>query len=362
MTNNHPEDLAQSKVSNIPHQLIIFGPPGTGKSFKIHGRTENSYWEDCYAAKLGIASSEQIVNAVFHPEYTYGDFMGRLLPTSTLDGSKVMYGYRPGHFLIALSEAYKRQDKGENVLLVIDELNRGNAAAIFGSVFNLLDRNKDGWSSYPISLSNMEYESFLQRLLPEAVEFNIAGAQVKTKTSTSFRDIGTYLQHIKDRIVETKDGKDHLTFKVQLPPNLYILTTINTSDESIYYMDSAFKRRWDWEYMDEDGKIMEISVPDHLKWGSFRANLNKFIKSNGASIRRLEDKLLGPRFIKGTDADADKEMNARDLAKVMFHLWDSVFARDKKPLKEMLGVANLNTFGDFVTLANAFVTAVNTRA
>lgn len=358
MTNNNQESLVQSEASNIPHQLIIFGPPGTGKSYKIHGRSENDYWKDSYAAKLNITSSEQIVNAVFHPEYTYGDFMGRLLPTSTLDGSKVKYGYRPGHFLVALSEAYKRQAKGENVLLVIDELNRGNAAAIFGSVFNLLDRNEDGWSSYPISLSNMEYESLLQRLLPEAVEFNIAGAQVRM-TKGSWTDIGKCLPDIKDKIIETKDGNDHLTFKVQLPPNLYILATINTSDESIYYMDSAFKRRWDWEYMDEDGKIMEISIPDHLEWKGFRVNLNKFLKSNGSSIRRLEDKLLGPRFIKGTGVDANKEMNARDLAKVMFHLWDSVFARDKKPLKEKLGNADLNTFGDFVKEATAFVTAVN---
>jgi 5-methylcytosine-specific restriction enzyme B len=362
MTDNNPKNVAQSETSNIPHQLVIFGPPGTGKSYKIHGRAENVYWKDSYAAKLGITSSEQIVNAVFHPEYTYGDFIGRLLPTSTLDGGKVKYGYRPGHFLIALSEAYNRLVKGENVLLVIDELNRGNAAAIFGSVFNLLDRNEDGWSSYPISLSNMEYESFLHRLLPEAVEFDIAGAQVKTKTNSRWTDIGGCLGNIKDRIVETKGGKDHLTFKVQLPPNLYILTTINTSDESIYYMDSAFKRRWDWEYMDEDGKIMEISIPDQLDWGNFRANLNKFLKSNGSSIRRLEDKLLGPRFIKGTGADANKEMNARDLAKVMFHLWDSVFARDKKPLKEKVGNTDLNTFGDFVTKANAFVTAVNAQA
>ena len=285
--------------------------------------------------------------------------MGRLLPTSTPDGSKVKYGYRPGHFLTALSEAYKRQAGGENVLFVIDELNRGNAAAIFGSVFNLLDRNEDGWSSYPISLSNLEYESFLQRLLPEAIEFNIAGSQVKTKESRSFIDIGLCLKDLKDKIIETKDKVDHLTFKVQLPPNLYILSTINTSDESIYYMDAAFKRRWDWEYMDEDGQIMEIHVPDHLEWKSFRMNLNKFIKGNGSSIRRLDDKLLGPRFIKGTDAEANKEMNARDLAKVMFHLWDSVFSRDKKPLKAKLGNVELNTFGDFVAKASEFVTAIN---
>ncbi|MET0320612.1 MAG: hypothetical protein ABW069_07830, partial [Duganella sp.] len=169
------------------------------------------------------------------------------------------------------------------------------------------------------------------------------------------------LGKISSKIVETKGATEHLTFKIQLPPNLYILTTINTSDESIYYMDSAFKRRWDWEYMDEDGEIIEISGVENLEWATFRARLNKFIKSKGSSIRRLEDKLLGPRFIKGTDHAANKIMNARDLSKVMFHLWDSVFARDKKPLKPTPGAPDLATFGDFVAQAKAFVDAINAQ-
>lgn len=362
MTTSNQQIIAQSDATNVPHQLIIFGPPGTGKSYKIHGRTANSFWKDSYAAKLGIASSEQVVNAVFHPEYTYGDFMGRLLPTSTLDGSKIKYGYRPGHFLIALSEAYRRLANKENVLLVIDELNRGNAAAIFGSVFNLLDRNNDGWSSYPISLSNIEFETFLQRLIPDAIEFDITGAQVKMKKNSSWQDIEVLLGDMKGRIIEEKNGINYLTFKIQLPPNLYILATINTSDDSIYYMDSAFKRRWDWEYMNEDGHIMEISAPINLEWCSFRTNLNNFLKINGESVRRLEDKLLGPHFIKGTDAVTNnKVMDSRDLSKVMFHLWDSVFSHNKKILNIILGNTNLNTFGDFVKEAAKFVSVVNNK-
>lgn len=357
MTTTSLDNAAQVDGSTIPLQMIIFGPPGTGKSYKIHGRANNAYAEDSYAAELKIDSSEQIVNSVFHPEYSYGDFMGRLLPASAADG-KVRYAYRPGHFLIALSEAYKRLPEGGNVLLVIDELNRGNAAAIFGSVFNLLDRDNEGWSSYPISLSSMEYESFLQQLLPDAIEFNMAGAQVKMKSDHKSVDISHLLGGIKERIIEDRAGKDRLTYKVQLPPNLYILATINTSDESIYYMDSAFKRRWDWEYMTEDGQILNINTPPQLEWMEFRKTVNQFIRKEGSSIRRLDDKLLGPRFIKGTDGEANKIMLDRDLAKVMFHLWDSVFARDKSPLERALNNAKLHSFGDFAAKAGDFVTAM----
>lgn len=358
MTTATSDNAAQVDGNAPPLQMIIFGPPGTGKSYKIHGREDNAYAEDCYAAQLQINSSEQIINAVFHPEYTYGDFVGRLLPTSTSDG-KVRYAYRPGHFLIALSEAYKRLPNKENVLLVIDELNRGNAAAIFGSVFNLLDRDNEGWSSYPISLSSMEYESFLQQLLPDAFEINIACAQVKLKSDHHKSvDISDLLGRIKDKIMETRDNKERLTYKVQLPPNLYILATINTSDESIYYMDSAFKRRWDWEYMTEDGDILSIDTPPQLEWTEFRKAVNLFIKNNGTAIRRLDDKLLGPRFIKGTDRNANKSMLGRDLAKVMFHLWDSVFARDKSPLEKALKTAKLHSFGDFAAKASEFVEAM----
>lgn len=345
---------------------------------KIHGKSNGQYEASTFASKLNIESDDQVVNAVFHPEYTYGDFMGRLLPQTR--GNAIEYKYRPGHFLIALAEAYRqRAESGStgaprNVLLVIDELNRGNAAAILGSTFNLLDRNDNGWSSYPVSLSNIEFEAFLRIMLPTAKEFNLTAAQVNL--TGSFEDIRSHLKDASDTLLRIEkqandkgDSKEvcRFTFKVKLPPNLYILSTINTSDESIYYMDSAFKRRWDWEYMNEDGNIVEIDNIEPPKWSVFRPKLNEFLKKNGSSIRRVEDKLLGPRFIRGTNVDEHgaicKQMTSRDLAKVMFHLWDSVFARDKKPLKTLLKMDDrdqLNTFGDFLNKAGDFVASCKT--
>jgi 5-methylcytosine-specific restriction enzyme B len=132
-------------------QKIIFGSPGTGKSYCIRKIAE---------VKLGIKSDDDIlpnsVKVVFHPEYTYSDFMGKLLPLSS--GNSIVYKYYPGHFLQALGMAYKglMNYQNDNYLLVIDELNRGNASAIFGSIFQLLDREDSGWSTYEINISEME--------------------------------------------------------------------------------------------------------------------------------------------------------------------------------------------------------------
>ena len=123
-----------------PIQKILFGSPGTGKSYKVREIAKN---------ELGIPFDEDTkilantIKTVFHPEYTYADFMGKLLPLT--QGGSVIYKFYPGHFLRILGMAYKALIDGsqENFLLVIDELNRGNAAAIFGTVFQLLDRPSD---------------------------------------------------------------------------------------------------------------------------------------------------------------------------------------------------------------------------
>ena len=142
-----------------PIQKILFGCPGTGKSYKIRKIAKDL---NISFDKNDIA--ENAIKTVFHPEYTYGDFMGKLLPRT--QGTNVIYKFYPGHFLKVLGMAYRglKEDNSQHYLLVIDELNRGNAAAIFGTVFQLLDRESDHWSSYEVDVSEMELVGLLNAM------------------------------------------------------------------------------------------------------------------------------------------------------------------------------------------------------
>lgn len=275
-------------------------------------------------------SLENTIKTVFHPEYTYSDFVGKLLPQTDGSGS-VIYKFYEGHFLRALGLAYKKiidgsEDSKENVLLVIDELNRGNAAAIFGSIFQLLDREDDYWSSYRVNLSELEIVGLLRAMGYPTVITN-QNIQIKGTNVDIFYDITE--KQLKEtnnndglRILENiKNGS------ITIPSNLSIIATINTSDESIYYLDSAFKRRWDWEYVDVPNS--KSKVPEEIKdvlvvigenkyyWFDLAIKLNEFIKSNNGSIRRIEDKQIGWWFLK---ANKNKEITEAAIKnKLMFY-------------------------------------------
>lgn len=331
-----------NKKYESPLQLILFGSPGTGKSHKV---------KKDIAGKL---EAKEIFNTVFHPEYTYGDFMGKLMPHTEDDGQiKVSYRYYHGHFMLALASAYKqwiKPGKKENVLLVIDEINRGNSAAIFGTAFQLLDRDPDGWSSYEVNLSEMEYAELLTRIgFKKTVTIN-GERTVTWKLNNDPLD-----QICTDKLACLKDKK------IRLPPNFSIVGTMNTSDESIYYMDSAFKRRWSWEYVpvksdDVGDDLKNVSIKDNpaILWINFVDNLNSFITSHSASIRKVEDKQIGYYFIRATK---EGEILKSDIQnKLMFFLWDTVFARSKKPLEDLLSDKNpLVTFGDFSNSSPIFI-------
>ena len=234
-----------------PIQKILFGSPGTGKSYQVREIAKN---------ELNIPFDEDTkmlrntIKTVFHPEYTYADFMGKLLPL-TQNGS-IIYKFYPGHFLRILGMAYKALINGsdENFLLVIDELNRGNAAAIFGTVFQLLDRESDGWSSYEVDISDMELCGLLEVMgLKPIIQAN--GNIIKI---TDDNDAEIPFEKYLDNKANKLNGNNSNGVRVcnllkqkriNIPNNLSIIATINTSDESIYYLDSAFKRRWDWQYV-----------------------------------------------------------------------------------------------------------------
>jgi 5-methylcytosine-specific restriction endonuclease McrBC GTP-binding regulatory subunit McrB len=346
-------------------QQILFGSPGTGKSYKIDNEI---------IAELGIEDSANCIKSVFHPEYTYGDFIGKLLPI-TKDG-QVEYNYNLGHFLKALAQAYKNiiknPDKPDNVILVIDEINRGNSAAIFGNIFQLLDRDNDGLSTYEVTISDMEFNSLKDIIFTEDELKNVWGKIKKSPTGGEFLDSNKIEQAKKQikYILNDKNIKD-IGFisqqKIKIPPNLSIVCTMNTSDNSIYYMDSAFKRRWEWEFIDvKNGfnedivKNTQINYKDGILWKYFIDNINDFIIDNHIFIRGIEDKQIGYFFINIENEIVEKSQIKN---KLMFFLWDSVFARDKTPLVKLLygndnsqeNNKNLVTFGQFTKKVNLFI-------
>ena len=346
-----------------PIQKIIFGSPGTGKSHLIKS--------EIIPYELGIdekANPENVIKAVFHPEYTYGDFIGKLLPITR--AGQVEYNFYEGHFLKALAQAYKnmilvhdkngqKSSEPENVILVIDEINRGNSSAIFGSVFQLLDRDDDGWSSYDTSINGVTFFRLLELIgftfsydkNQEIDEYKLKGFENAKKLET-FQPKLSYLNF------------DLVNKTIKIPPNLHIVATMNTSDSSIYHMDTAFKRRWEWQFINVDSKLVKthgIVFKSESEWVDFIRKLNQFIKSNHSYIRGIEDKQIGRYFIKGNEQNQIEYSIIQ--SKLMFCIWDSVFNRDKTPLVKLLfsndnveqNKNKLVTFGDFALQVEVFV-------
>ncbi len=349
-------------------QKILFGSPGTGKSHRID--------HEILPNVLGInkqSHPQNVIKTVFHPEYSYGDFVGKLVPITK--GGKIEYNFYEGHFLRALSQAYKnlidaskrsidskdgQQVDPDHVALVIDELNRGNSSAIFGTIFQLLDRNDNGWSSYSININEIEFNKLLELI---GVKFNYTDKGNISGYKLAGHEEVSKLESLQKKIEVTHF--DLINKTIQIPCNLSIIGTMNTSDSSIYYMDSAFKRRWDWEYMDIDSNVLSvegIAFNTRSEWEKFLRKLNNFIKNNHRYIRGIEDKQIGLYFLK-----SEKITKADIQNKLMFALWDNVFSRDKKPLSELLFGPNpsndkeLITFGDFVKQIDLFLKQIMSR-
>ena len=277
-------------------QIIYYGAPGTGKSHRIKKELK----------EMNV-SKENIFRTTFHPDSDYSSFVGAYKPTmkkqyrydgkvkakyyedDDLAGAKrddviidkvIQYDFVPQTFIKAYTQAYNNPN--ENVYLIIEEINRGNCAQIFGDLFQLLDRDDNGVSEYPIKADS---------------------------------DLKMYL--------EGELGKNHDGIKdgeLCLPSNLYIWATMNTSDQSLFPIDSAFKRRWNWEY--EPIKYMntdwEIEVGGNLySWTSFQKEVNNRI----FDATNSEDKMLGDFFVKpNNNVISEKQF----INKVLFYLWNDV--------------------------------------
>lgn len=301
----------------MAEQIVYFGPPGSGKS---HAANERA------VELVGAAKKDtHIIRTVFHPETTYGDFVAKLLPSTDSDG-KIRYDVHPGPFVLAVAKAIKNE--GQHVVLIIDEINRGPAAGIFGDVFQLLDRDADGVSTYDIELLELVQAAF-----------KLAGSTPRKGATNA------------DSTMPAADSD----FKLRLPANLSIFATMNTSDESVHYMDAAFKRRWEWNFIkwNQPSKQVESSqsqsgqdsstgaTTQEIEWTQWLGKLNGFIaKASEDDLwlkRSVDDKLVGLHWLRGNEGVISR-FDIRN--KLMHYLWDNVFARNRAPLNGLLATGN----------------------
>ena len=293
-------------------QQIYYGAPGTGKSKAIKDLT----------------FGEDVIRTTFHPDSDYASFVGTYKPITEevvlrdCNGKKVIdeetgkvvkedrisYKFIPQAFLEAYVEAWKKLGSGKKQYLIIEEINRGNCAQIFGDLFQLLDRNEYGFSDYPI-VADKDMQKYLEK------EF--AGWEITNKDEIN------QLYGEANMVNLIMKGE-----RLVLPSNLYIWATMNTSDQSLFPIDSAFKRRWDWKYVPiREGRDKETNAPlnwyintgnKQYDWWSFISKVNELI----GSLTNSEDKKLGYFFCKAKDGEIDADLF---VSKVIFYLWNDVF-------------------------------------
>lgn len=225
-----------------------------------------------------------------HIELDKGIHVGEYLAEEVSDGSQITYSFVPQAFLQAYVEGWKACGE-EDVYLVIEEINRGNCAQIFGDLFQLLDRGDDGFSEYPIR-ADRDMQMYLER------------------------ELGSCGEKISAYSPKVASGEE-----LVLPNNLHIIATMNTSDQSLFPVDSAFKRRWEWKYVpiSDAGMDWKIVVgEEEYDWWAFLGKINEKI----GEMTDSQDKKLGYFFVKATDNVIDTETIVN---KVFFYLWNDVF-------------------------------------
>ena len=317
MSYSQGEHNAQEKRDITSLQQIYYGAPGTGKSHTINERIEG----------------ESVIRTTFHPDSDYSTFVGAYKPTmgllpicdelgqpmkigsTVLHKEQIIYEFVDQAFLQAYVQAWKfyaeNSDTAKKQYLIIEEINRGNCAQIFGDLFQLLDRNDSGFSVYPINADKDMKKQLAKAFKKDGVTLTIPNAD---KINALYKG--------KDIVSKVLSG-DILV----LPNNLYIWATMNTSDQSLFPIDSAFKRRWEWQYMpigkgyDENGQEIKWAIEGATKkfsWWSFLEKINAQI----GEATQSEDKKLGFFFCKATDGVISAE---KFVGKAIFYLWNDVF-------------------------------------
>lgn len=307
--NNHEEMYNTGYISKYNRNRIIFGAPGTGKSYMLNKEREEL---------LKDGNEENYERVTFHLDYTYANFVGtyKPIPCKNEDGSDgITYEYVPGPFMRLYVEAIKnsRTDNIKPYLLIIEEINRANVAAVFGDIFQLLDRKENNVSEYPIEASE-DIKKYLSK------------------------ELGGYPRDYK---------------KIYIPDNMFIWATMNSADQGVFPMDTAFKRRWEFDYMGIDKNEEEISNryvilgkgenKRRVEWNKLR----KLINTKLTMLKINEDKLIGPYFISNQIIKVDENGNMdRDLfiekfkSKVLMYLFEDA-AKQKRTSIFALGDENI---------------------
>ena len=307
-----------------PTQIIYYGVPGCGKSFEVNKVI------DAELAKYGITEKdEHKVRCVFHPEYSNADFVGQIYPYVLPDNKGVEYRFKPGPFAEVVRRAYLNPDKP--YFLIIEEINRGNAAAIFGEMFQLLDRIEPG--DDPDKSTENTYDKGWSSYGVDNIDVNAYIRQDKTVDA----DVITYAKSV----TYNNQVAFKLNTAVRLPPNLSVYATMNTSDQNVFTMDNAFQRRFKSKMirnsLDDTAQSDLIIGDTGVRWGDFRDWINAKILAPETGLNKAEDKCLGGWFIKGekkTDQNGKTLNECKDFPKdefaekVLKYLWNDVFKRN----------------------------------
>ena len=295
MEESNEVSVEESNYGDVIHNKIYYGAPGTGKSYGVSEEIKSMYPD-----YIEEEPAEYVVRTSLHPEYTYSDFVGQVMPVK--NGEDITYDFKPGVFTNALKKAIELPSRV--VYLVLEELSRANVAAVFGDLFQLLDRNDYGISQYKIS---------------------------------------------NPIIAKEIHGNNCENDDIRLPANLLIRGTVNTNDQNVFVMDTAFKRRFEWEYVSTDpvtganGEFLnnpeiEYERGSRLSWCDFYQAVNDYITRE---MELGEDKQIGQFFIKFADQDYSERNQTLIQNKLLQYLWEDV---DKASFNARLFSSSIKNF------------------